>query len=52
MSAVPAGVVPVVPRAGLDPSFQPPDGARCLAEELRTYLLHAGLLAEALGLST
>jgi len=39
MSAVPAGVVPVVPRAGLDPSFQPPDGATCLAEESRTYLL-------------
>ena len=39
MSAVPAGVVPVVPRAGLDPSFQPPAGATCLAEESRTYLL-------------
>ena len=39
MSAVPAGVVPVVPRTGLDPSFQPPAGAMCLAEESRTYLL-------------
>lgn len=39
MSAVPAGVVPVVPRAGLDPSFQPPPSATCLSEESRTYLL-------------
>ena len=39
MSAVPAGVVPVVPRAGLDPSFQPPAGAKCVAEQSRTYLL-------------
>lgn len=39
MSAVPAGVVPVVPRAGLDPSFQPPPGATCLSEASRTYLL-------------
>lgn len=40
MSAVRSGVVPVVPRAGLDPSFQPPAGATCLAEESRTYLLN------------
>lgn len=39
MPAVPAGVVPVVPRAGLDPSFQPPAGATCLAKESRTYLV-------------
>ena len=39
MSAVPAGVVPVVRRAGLDPSFQHPAGAMCLVEESRTYLL-------------
>ena len=39
MSAVPAGVVPVVPRAGLDPAFVPPDNAVCLAEGSRTYLL-------------
>lgn len=39
MSAVPAGVVPVVPRAGHDPSLQPPAGATCLSEESRTYLL-------------
>ena len=41
MSAPTAGVVPVVPRAGLDPSFQPPAGATCLSEESRTYL-HGG----------
>lgn len=39
MAAVPVGIVPVLPRAGLDPSFVPPDGATCLAEGSRTYLL-------------
>jgi hypothetical protein len=32
--------MPVVPRAGLDPSFLPPAGATCLSEASRTYLLH------------
>ena len=66
MSAVPAGVVPVVPRVGPDPPFQPPAGATCLSEEPRTYLVDGivwqigsarwilnrkGLLADALGVS-
>jgi hypothetical protein len=38
MSAYTAGIVPVDPRAGLDPSFLPPPGATCLSEEARTYL--------------
>ena len=39
MSAVPAGILPVVPRMGLDPSFVPPAGATCLAEGSRTHYL-------------
>ena len=38
MSASAFGIVPVDPRAGLDPSFVPPSGAVCLSEDARTYL--------------
>lgn len=38
MSASSFGIVPVDPRAGLDPSFVPPSGAVCLSEDARTYL--------------
>src|SRR3954449_11448938 len=43
MSAPSFGVVPVVPRAGLDPSFVPPPGARCLSEDARVFEL-AGVI--------